>query len=42
MQYIIITKKKVYQAKARSYNVLVNALAEVGIEWLHIERIEVD
>lgn len=39
MQYIVMTKKKVYQVNARSYTVLVNALSAAGIEWTHIEQI---
>lgn len=42
MQFIIITKKRIIQANARSYTQLVNALVETGIKWLHIEEIEVD
>lgn len=42
MQFIIITKKRVIQAKARSRTYLLNVLSEVGIEWLHVEQIEVD
>lgn len=39
MQYIIVTKKRIIQANARSYTHLVNSLVEAGIEWLHIERL---
>lgn len=42
MQYIVITKKRIIQANARSYTHLVNSLVAVGIEWLAIEQIEVD
>lgn len=41
MQYIVITKKRIYQVNAKSYTHLVNALSAVGIQWLAIEQIEV-
>lgn len=38
--YTVITKKRVFRVRARSYTHLVNALVEAGIEWQGIHEDE--